>query len=317
MEDRKKASPYKRHIIKIGRGPGTEPGPSAEYLDGFAYPSMNQRNLAHNKAYAKFVDKIRSNSASIGNAMAEWSSSYEMIAQRASQLRKAYSALRKGDIAKTISTLGISPKAQRNAERRVSKKHEASGQWLELQFGWRPLIQDIHDAIKVLESPFDYFGKPVKAAIVYPFGIESGGGYLKYNGSGTIIVVFQANAQITNPNLYMAQSMGLINPASVAWEITPFSFVVDWFTNVGQIVDSFTDFAGVTLRDGFTTEFIRGNGLVEASTDWSASVEVVSTTRSLMTTLPNPRLAYRSPITGATRAATQISLLTQLFIKPR
>jgi hypothetical protein len=49
--------------------------------------------------------------------------------------------------------------------------------------------------------------------------------------------------------------LGFINPISVAWALVPFSFIVDWFVNVQQVLEQFTDFAGLTLSNPATTAF--------------------------------------------------------------
>lgn len=50
-----------------------------------------------------------------------------------------------------------------------------------------------------------------------------------------------------------AQSLGLLDPLTLAWELIPFSFVVDWFLPVGTYLSQLTALNGLTLMNGFTS----------------------------------------------------------------
>jgi hypothetical protein len=63
-----------------------------------------------------------------------------------------------------------------------------------------------------------------------------------------------AEVHISNPNLYLANKLGFVNPAVIAWELVPFSFVVDWFVPVGNFLSQWTDFVGLSLQNGYTTK---------------------------------------------------------------
>jgi hypothetical protein len=47
----------------------------------------------------------------------------------------------------------------------------------------------------------------------------------------------------------LLSNLGLINPLSVAWEVVPFSFVIDWFIPVNKWLNSLTADAGLELLD--------------------------------------------------------------------
>jgi hypothetical protein len=54
--------------------------------------------------------------------------------------------------------------------------------------------------------------------------------------------------EVVNPNLHTIQQMGLTNPLVVAWELIPFSFVADWFIQVGDYLTALTALQGLTVR---------------------------------------------------------------------
>jgi hypothetical protein len=50
--------------------------------------------------------------------------------------------------------------------------------------------------------------------------------------------------------------MGVVNPLSIAWEVIPFSFVVDWFIPVGQVLEACTATMGLSFVDSWTSEHL-------------------------------------------------------------
>lgn len=48
----------------------------------------------------------------------------------------------------------------------------------------------------------------------------------------------------------MLNQLGLINPASLVWELIPYSFVVDWFVPIGPVLQALTAPAGLIFVDG-------------------------------------------------------------------
>jgi hypothetical protein len=74
---------------------------------------------------------------------------------------------------------------------------------------------------------------------------------------GNTVITNRVIAQITNPNLFLANQLGLIDIA-LPWKLLPFSFVVDWFINVEQVLSSVTDWYGVSLIHPHRSVFLTG-----------------------------------------------------------
>jgi hypothetical protein len=47
--------------------------------------------------------------------------------------------------------------------------------------------------------------------------------------------------------------LGMANPLSLAWELLPYSFVVDWFLPIGQFLSSLDYALGLEFRYGWMT----------------------------------------------------------------
>lgn len=57
--------------------------------------------------------------------------------------------------------------------------------------------------------------------------------------------------ELENVNTANQQSFGLANPFVWAWELIPYSFVLDWILNVGSCLEGLTAFIGKKWRDGW------------------------------------------------------------------
>lgn len=49
---------------------------------------------------------------------------------------------------------------------------------------------------------------------------------------------------------------GLDSPIEAAWELVPFSFIIDWFTNIGDIIGALILNPGLTPLSSWVTETI-------------------------------------------------------------
>jgi len=207
-------------------------------------PSSPDWVATTNRCYQKLVGQIGAGTSAWAANLATWKQSHGMIVARATQLLGAARALRRGQFIGAASMLGI---------RKPKKKHvkDLAGQWLELSYGWIPLIQDIHNSVDIMQQPL-----PSPLLRAHASG-KSGPWVLNAKDTGWWDFRVKAGARLVgiHPGTLLANQLGLVNPATVAWEVVPFSFVIDWFIPVGTFLQSFTDFVGVELDQKFTTHF--------------------------------------------------------------
>lgn len=199
------------------------------------------------KCYEKFVGKL-GDPALMAVNWAERRQSYAMIGSAALGILKTAKAVKRHpqNIRQLVSRVKGIPL------RKVPKK--GANLWLAYHFGWEPLVKDIYNAVNVLqgESP------PFRIKV---FGSSSSKGRI---GSYGLYAIWQdytykarvqmcADVRVSNPNLWMANQLGLLNPLSVVWELIPFSFVIDWFVNVGSFLSQLTDTVGLDIKNQVTT----------------------------------------------------------------
>jgi hypothetical protein len=291
--------------------------------DGLSGPDIR----ANNDAYAKFRDAVSANS-SLGTTLAEWDQSFKMIASRAFQMANGLRALRKGRFGDLTATFedtlfdakSASAKRRKWEARKASKRQRTLDQqlsdlWLETHFGWEPLIKDIGAAVAVLQEQA-------------PSVLARGRGRCEIRVTGSRAAnqprddytyisrcLMQSRVRVINPNLHLADQMGFINPVGIAWELVPFSFVVDWFVPVGAFINSFTDFVGLELFEYFVTTSRKCTADFRYNPGSEPEPYVVVGESFLMNrvlTKPSVRLGmYPLKVPSISRAATQVSLLLQ------
>lgn len=275
------------------------------------------------EAYDRFANKVKK-TASLATSLAEANRSLSMIEARALQLFRAARALKRGDLRGLAIQLSLNPeRVRRRVEKLGPKAKDLANVWLEFTFGWAPLLSDIASCVEVLQQDFPI--SPIKGRSSFTVSstnnISDSWAWLKTNErSVTVKVQYRGSVRITNSNLLLANSLGFVNPVSVAWELVPFSFVVDWFLPVGRFLESFTDFVGLSLEQTAYTITREATGSSRASHIYSPA-EYYSQSKTKVNTVerfigvnlnpPNLTARLRLPKASAWLAATSISLAVQ------
>lgn len=300
--------------------------------------------LAHVQRSTQLARKRLNNSlikgrAALGITAATANQSFSMVATRGSQLLNAYRALRKGNVRKMEKSLGIlrnsdgtinhgslkftkkrlPPSVRKHFNAQVRKvrnkplkwkKGSVENTWLEYTFGWVPLVADVQEVLKVCSDPFEVqrsFGTASLRDIV-----TWRQWYAIQHTECRVRTVCTAGIKITNPNVALLTQLGLNNPLAVAWDVIPFSFVVDWFFKISTYLNTYNDMAGFAYVDPVTTVERRAVGFFE---DKRSSLNTVSSGRKrerMLTIVNKPKTPYfQLPTPSLWLAATSFSLLSQ------
>lgn len=247
--------------------PGGVDGPADYHAKRNYYASLGRLTSAQ---AAVSIIEMKQTIGMIGNAMLT--------------IVKVIRALKKGRFTDAIDALadhGVSiPKSKRyllrnrNKNTGLTKAQWFSNAWLELQFGWKPLLADIHDIAHTLSQTMDgqYFPTvSIKGYGSEPLEISESimtiYGYDLAEGSGTRKVSYSSLYRINSAPFSFLQAFGLTDPLSVAWEVVPFSFVIDWFLPIGEFLESLRSSSNLThlhtvkgdLRTGNCTVFYKEN----------------------------------------------------------
>lgn len=297
-------------------------------------------------AYGKFVEEARSQ-VSLGVNLAERKQTIDMIASRGAKMLAFSNHLSNFRFVKAMDVLGYSTTRQKVSrrshkylvkrklgpplEKEVTFKTNAKSfadNFLEVHFGWSPLVKDIKTGIELTldDSSFVRTIRVRQSSMAAPTRAVPS---LAPGSSADVTDVLkrrclmQGSVTVSNGNSHLLNQLGLINPAVIFWEKVPFSFVADWFFNVGQVLASYTDFVGLSLQRTFTTysgEAYRWywyNGIVDdvQVTAIRRGYRTVAVNRSLGISLPTITMKEVS-LPSITRGLTAISLLAQKLRKP-
>lgn len=141
--------------------------------------------------------------------------------------------------------------------------------WLELQYGWKPLMQDVHGAVTALnerERDGDAYRATVKGQVKSDESRKFsllGPAYMQYRGflEASCGVKVRLDYELENPLLATLAQLGITNPAELVWELVPYSFVVDWFLPVGNYLSAFDAALGWRFKGGTCTLWARQKGV--------------------------------------------------------
>lgn len=148
--------------------------------------------------------------------------------------------------------------------------------WLSWRYGYRLIIKDVEEAItsyeKLVTDPENdrIMGRPKDNLRVVrverrnrhrTLSQQTSIGGLTLNGilseSVELSVTCGANYKISSPSVRTANQLGLLNVAEIAWNLTPWSFVFDWFVPVGKFLQQQGFESGLTFVRGWKTVRIK------------------------------------------------------------
>lgn len=289
------------------------------------------RDALYDRAFEKIFSQLRGDSETVVDLL-----------EGASTLRMLRSTAKFVDGIGAILSL-VGEKVTRSGHRGQRALDYATQKWLEYRYGWTPLVSSVYSA-------FDNLSRE-QANDVKVIVARAGNSYEK---SGPISVdwvygPYQVQQMVTMRER-MLISYGFdvggmsrvgdwtsLNPATIAWELLPFSFVADWFVSIGDSLRNLENYWLYRSRfhsgfDTFTTlgyahrkmdvfQLFKPGSL--GYRGWFTSEEIraeaymlrKSKQRIVRTTLPVPRgPRFRLKI-GAEKCLDAAALLQALFGK--
>lgn len=246
---------------------GMLPPDQIPYL-GAPWPSERAAELFESATSALFskVQKTRETDFNGAVFLGELPSTWGMFVGTAGRVVNAYRAVRKGNLAAARKALGVPPGG------RASKG--VANNWLELQYGWLPLLSDIDAAARKLASRIKT--RPVVCRISASSSLSRTvqTPILAYVDSYRTSPGLQVTTEdfsvrigiaytVSDETVALASELGFTNPALIVWELLPLSFVFDWIISVGDWLQAISTFHGLQFYDGYDT--IKGDVVTSTS----------------------------------------------------
>jgi len=203
----------------------------------------------------------------------------------------------------------------------------ASG-WLQFQYGWKPLISDLFgcadESIRVVTNHLQRIQGKAQMAYRTPSNY-SPSVIRAVTGKQACTIGIELNV----PDFDLSRWSSL-NPVSIAYELVPFSFVVDWVYDIGSTLRNFetavcneTNFvAGYVSELRYITEtrrvdlskaVVQGENITRTEHHYMSYRTEIDFQRSILHSYPLPLQPQISLEMGWQRVTSAAALLSQMF----
>jgi len=309
---------------------GSKRGAIASYGTNFEPTQINDgvRSVIDSEALAKLYANAKESTVNLGIMFAERKQTSDLILSTAKSLADGLRDMRRGNPRTLGKFLGVDPrKVSKGSSLPLSPK-EMAKRWLELQFGWTPLYNDMYGALESLAKARDRVWR-TKIAATATFRKQTShhneswdGVPLRRSENAIYARKYVVYVSVSHEGRKSLSELGITNPLSVLWEIVPWSFAIDWFLPVGRFLDSLDAFSGLEFEKGSNTSFERTDVRYRAQTtvgafggytrvSATAGKLHVDVNRSVLNGLPAFPLPYFRPNFSDTRAVTALALIRQ------
>jgi len=223
---------------------------------GAPWPGELATELFQSATSALFskVQKTRETGFNGAVFLGELPSTWGMFVGTARRVTNAYRAVRRGNLAAARRALGAPPGS--------SKSKGIANNWLELQYGWLPLLSDIDAAARKLANRIKTRPVVYRVSATSSISRTSRTPITTYVDSYRTSPGLQVKTEnysvrigiaytVSDENVALASELGFTNPALIAWELLPLSFVFDWIISVGDWLQAISTFHGLQFYDGY------------------------------------------------------------------
>lgn len=268
-------------------------GVVAGYISSYVMMDLNSKieteanllNVADSRAITKLLNQVKDSKANLALSYAESRRTHQLIADNAKKLANVLISLRKGNLSNAAEVLGLVVSKRKNSRYRY-RIGEATTESqitkclsdgvLTLQYGIKPLLSDIIGAAelaaqKVSREEVGYVSVSGNASqTIDEFGaiMDAGNAYQRPRlvGVQNVKVRYTARFGLGSEVNHTLSQMGLTNPLNLAWELLPWSFVIDWFIPIGNYLNTLDATNGLA--------FISGSRSVKVTKDFTSSVDI-------------------------------------------
>lgn len=284
--------------------------------------------------------QLKDQSINLAQTFAERKQLVGMWDEYTSRLIKASSALRRGNPTAVYRALSGGHDLPRGWKRGLVRgpassgglssafghvQNVASDSWLAWQYGVRPLVSDVAGATK------EYFKvrgvQPLIRRVTVKPKAKSWSTRIAYEGGSAESTATLDGQVVCYAEFYDGASswdqttsrLGLTDPLLLAWELIPYSFVIDWFLNVGDFIHASGQISGLKRVGIHVSSKYREYA---TGSQWGgvSSSKLVVNSRHFLHYLPGATLNWNSsPFGGVgdvTRVLSALALTRQQFSSP-
>ena len=193
---------------------------------------LKERRALDEQTLAKLYKRISEQKVHVANFIAQRAQTVDLLVTSSRRL---------------LELMRLKRRVLSSAGKYLLNPKKIGDDFLAFQFGWKPLLSDIFSASEALSNISD----ADKDTLIFSSGsrVPLNGNYLVgpelLKLEGLLQCRYTVRFGVANPAAQSLRSYGLINPLEIAWEVLPWSFVVDWFLPVGQYIQNLSATAGL------------------------------------------------------------------------
>lgn len=248
-------------------------------------------------AIRKLYSSIKNQPADLGTDFAEARQTIQLFAEASDRLAKFLLHLKKLNFTGAIRDI-----LPRN-------KKDLANDFLAYRYGVSPLVQDIYGIAQEISSRIDGTFRRVASGRARDIIVRDTGSSTSFDSSDAEITVkYSCSFGVDSELLSMLERLGLTNPANVAWELVPFSFVVDWLLPIGPFLQTLTTKDHLDVKQIHRTVKVLQNRTIGGSIQigdtpflvsdyaWTYSHSTMHLERRVLSSLPDmPLPALKNP----------------------
>lgn len=280
--------------------------------DNFCFP-----NDLDEKADNKCLNALAEAPVDLGQFLGELPETVMFMAESAIRVFTAYRAIRGRPGPATVRDYRKAARALGLGGADIPKKGADS--WLSWKFGWEPFLSDIYEMSKVADHLIGLVRgkrKTVRRTVSRKSNctVLLPPNYWEHDDitKGTTTSVTFA---IEDEWLHGMEGLGLLNPAAIAWELAPLSFVFDWFVPVENLIRGLSATTGLRFLHGYRTRWVRGSATGRKRHDWpwngdppGLTIRPKGMSRQALETWPRPHLTTSNGL-NAGKVNTLLALI--------
>lgn len=245
------------------------------YAYGF---SPTEKTRQYNADLIKTLQKLKNSKVSLAQAFAEREQTVELFAGVVKRVIGALGDLEIRDYRGVARHLGLSYESVIDAIRPTRRRRNVRrkrpdrlhNEWLALQYGWMPLLGDVYGSCEALakadvNDPQRYVvtvgaksrmkSKTLDSYVVDDIANDARNLKIYLEHRERCDHSIRLDYYYRNPITQSLASLGITNPFLVAWDLLPYSFVVDWFLPIGEWLGTLDADVGFDFKAGSHTFF--------------------------------------------------------------
>lgn len=150
-------------------------------------------------------------------------------------------------------------KVVRGSKPRGIRNSRIPAKWLELQYGWKPAMSDLYGACEALayrELDGDRYHITVTKMVgtqtirTFTNSFDTSGYDLDWKDRTDLGASISLTYDMDNSFVRSLAQAGVTNPLEIIWELTPYSFVLDWALPIGEWLGLMDAATGWSFRGG-------------------------------------------------------------------